>query len=51
MGFRYILACAREKRAGGRVESGNGADYSQDVTSKGRNAAQVAPRGEIEPLK
>ena len=47
-GFRYILAGAREKRAGGRPREREWADYSQDVASKWRNAAQVASRGEIE---
>jgi len=41
----------QEKRAGGRPREQEWADYSQDVASKARNAAQVAPRGEIESLK
>jgi hypothetical protein len=41
----------QEKRAGGHHGEREWADYSQDMASKGRNAAQVASRGEIEPLK
>lgn len=45
--FRYILPMEQEKRAGGRPREREWADYSQGVASKGRNAAQVASRGEI----
>jgi len=40
-----------EKREGGHAGEREWADYSQGVASNGRNAAQVASRGEIEPLK
>jgi len=48
--FRYILPMEQEKRAGGRPRVREWADYSQCVASNGRNAAQIASRGEIEGM-